>query len=85
MVAQFGRALRKTNPVRGFNSSFFVRDAVVVGSNPVHRCSSIIWDTYSNAIQFTRSINPVKKIRVLNKENVTHTAISVVKKACHAL
>jgi len=83
MVAQSGRALRKINPDRGFNSRFFVRDAVVVGSNPVHRCSSIIWDIYS--IYFARSINPVKKYRVLNKENVTHTAISVVKKACHAL
>ena len=37
----------KTNPARGFNSISFVRDAVVIGSNPIHRSLLKTRDTIS--------------------------------------
>ena len=47
MVAQLGRALKKQILI-GILTALYVRDTVVIGSNPVHRFPSMIWDTRSN-------------------------------------
>ena len=75
VVAQPGRALRKSNPGRDFNSSNIARGAVVVGSNPTHRFL-LTAGTLSAIENTTHMINKSCSDKsVLNIRNVTHTAI----------
>ena len=74
------KSAEKTNPVRGFNSSCSVRDAVVIGSNPIHRFV-IIGDTCSkNRLQLTWSRNLVqRKVSWAREMWPTQQLISVAK------